>query len=88
MWKILKVYLFYFMLRWVSQAVIKWLQAKTFFNNNQQQLLLLYNFFSDAAFQVMKLFEQFDAPEFVIRAAHIALNMALPDDPNIVSIVE
>ena len=36
----------------------------------------------------MKLFEQFDAPEFVIRAAHIALNMALPDDPNIVSIVE
>ena len=50
--------------------------------------MLLYNFFSDAAFQVMKLFEQFDAPEFVIRAAHIALNMALPDDPNIVSIVE
>lgn len=36
----------------------------------------------------MKLFEQFDAPEFVIHAAHIALNMALPDDPNIVSIVE
>ncbi|XP_015761329.1 PREDICTED: nuclear pore complex protein Nup160-like [Acropora digitifera] len=33
--------------------------------------------------KVMKLFEQFDAPEFVIRAAHIALNMALPDDPNI-----
>ncbi|XP_068751589.1 nuclear pore complex protein Nup160-like isoform X2 [Montipora capricornis] len=33
--------------------------------------------------KVMKLFEQFDAPDFVIRAAHVALDMASPDDPNI-----
>ena len=36
--------------------------------------------------QVMKLFEQFDAPDFVIRAAHVALDMASSDDPNIVSL--
>lgn len=36
--------------------------------------------------QVMKLFEQFDAPDFVIRVAHIALDMAMPDDSNIVSV--
>ena len=34
----------------------------------------------------MKLFEQFDAPDYVIRVAHIALDLAPPDDPNIVSI--
>ena len=34
----------------------------------------------------MKLFEQFDAPDFVIRAAHVALDMASSDDPNIVSL--
>ena len=36
--------------------------------------------------QVLKLFEQFDAPDYVIRVAHIALDLAAPDDPNIVSI--
>ena len=35
--------------------------------------------------QVLKLFEQFDAPDYVIRVAHIALDLASPDDPNIVS---
>ena len=34
----------------------------------------------------MKLFEQFDAPNYVIRVAHIALDLAPPDDSNIVSI--
>jgi len=33
--------------------------------------------------KVMKLFEQFDAPDYVIRVAHIALDLAPPDDPNI-----
>ena len=33
----------------------------------------------------MKLFEQFDAPNYVIRVAHIALALAPPDDSNIVS---
>ncbi|KAJ7380499.1 hypothetical protein OS493_008962 [Desmophyllum pertusum] len=33
--------------------------------------------------KVLKLFEQFDAPDYVIRVAHIALDMASPDDPNI-----
>ena len=33
----------------------------------------------------MKLFEQFDAPDYVIRVAHIALDLAPPDDSNIVS---
>ena len=36
--------------------------------------------------QVLKLFEQFDAPDYVIRVAHIALDLAAPDDPNIVSV--
>jgi len=36
--------------------------------------------------QVLKLFEQFDAPDYVIRVAHIALDLASPGDPNIVSI--
>ena len=36
--------------------------------------------------QVLKLFEQFDAPDYVIRVAHIALDLAAPSDPNIVSI--
>ena len=35
--------------------------------------------------QVLKLFEQFDAPDYVIRVAHLALDFASPDDPNIVS---
>lgn len=35
---------------------------------------------------MLKLFEQFDAPDYVIRVAHIALDLALPTDPNIVSI--
>ena len=34
----------------------------------------------------MKLFEQFDAPNYVIRVAHLALDLAPPDDSNIVSI--
>ena len=36
--------------------------------------------------QVLKLFEQFDAPDYVIRVAHTALDLAAPSDPNIVSI--
>lgn len=35
----------------------------------------------------MKLFEQFDAPDYVIQVAHIALDLAPPDDSNIVSTV-
>lgn len=35
---------------------------------------------------MLKLFEQFDAPDYVIRVAHIALDLAPPSDPNIVSI--
>ena len=34
--------------------------------------------------QVLKLFEQFDAPDYVIRVAHIALDLAALEDPNIV----
>ncbi|RMX38937.1 hypothetical protein pdam_00016421 [Pocillopora damicornis] len=33
--------------------------------------------------KVLKLFEQFDAPDYVIRVAHLALDFASPDDPNI-----
>ncbi|CAH3174338.1 unnamed protein product [Porites lobata] len=33
--------------------------------------------------KVMKLFEQFDAPDYVIQVAHIALDLAPPDDSNI-----
>ncbi|XP_020630292.1 nuclear pore complex protein Nup160-like isoform X2 [Orbicella faveolata] len=33
--------------------------------------------------KVLKLFEQFDAPDYVIRVAHIALDLAPPSDPNI-----
>ncbi|CAH3152521.1 unnamed protein product [Pocillopora meandrina] len=33
--------------------------------------------------KVLKLFEQFDAPDYVIRVAHVALDFASPDDPNI-----
>ena len=35
----------------------------------------------------MKLFEQFDAPDYVIQVAHIALDLAPPDDSNIVGLV-
>ncbi|XP_058968801.2 nuclear pore complex protein Nup160 [Pocillopora verrucosa] len=33
--------------------------------------------------KVLKLFEQFDAPDYVIHVAHLALDFASPDDPNI-----
>ena len=59
------------------------LTSKSLWILNSRLIWRLRNYFQ----QVMKLFEQFDAPDYVIQVAHIALDLAPPDDSNIVSTV-